>query len=542
MEVRERVIKIKEFVAKDGTVFSPINMKDEDVSSYETRSKESCEFHEEKIDDYYDFKNFEVDEKLLENWDPKNWEHFKWHLFRNYFKSRDDLSSCSHFYGVEKEHFKPIDSADKLIKLIKKVTYEKDEEDRRSNSHGYKTTALPWLDRDPRGFGGDDYYDFDTVGYLKTVVGSGIIKASRFSKNVFYNLSRKGDVAGMRYLIEQGLKPNASDVANIIGSDLYVRFKENPHFGREKDAKMYGTEEEILIDDNDDSFHFRYHMSDSKKEFVEFLLDNFKGDYYDVLIDLFLATGDRIDVYPDAWGISAVLQEGAKRNGVDNAFTRMDIISFLRLLIAWKKNRTTIEKIDDVYSIKCGRDNHVPIGEFEQEIIEKFFMKIYCNSRSEYDKRISTLSNMILEKTDINPRKVYFWILDHSWRLKETLEGNVAEEVKKLKEQLQSRADYFDYGGGNVENMKVDGKNIEVIWSTYECPREMSKENFYKSYPGTVVFDNRFEKSTIVDVKRRKINVDKPTVEKGEEIKITRTHTSYGEETPKVNYEYFFND
>ena len=142
----------------------------------------------------------------------------------------------------------------------------------------------------------------------------------------------------------------------------------------------------------------------------------------------------------------------------------------------------------------------------------------------------------MLERSSINPRKIYFWALRMSERRinddEDKLSGDIRKEVNKLRKELFAREDFMDCGGGTIKGNIISGQEV--------CGKTMHKEEFYDYYKGMIVFDSWFSIHKIVDAKRRKINVDKPMVEKGEEIRVDREYHYNDDE--KAEYNYFFND
>jgi len=76
-EISEKLELITKITTDDGREFII------DYKKYQEKLQQEAENYNQHYLDWYDFHNFEIDDKKLITWKPENWEHFKWYIVRN---------------------------------------------------------------------------------------------------------------------------------------------------------------------------------------------------------------------------------------------------------------------------------------------------------------------------------------------------------------------------------------------------------------------------------------------------------------------------
>jgi len=477
-------IELEKYIASDGKIFElnietfSENLKEKSLKyekdyqkfldfkktkpAHEKLEKFDQERMDERFYEEYDFYNFQIDSEKLKKYKAENWEHFKWSLFKNHLRVDNGNNYTRNRNLNIATEYNNINSGEDLLNFVESIF------ERRSNGRKYVFISTK-------------------IEKFHILHKSGLHKLYNNQNELINDIlsDKHTKLDDLKYAIETlKLEISPSDINKSMD---FSRYK---HIGSWLDSNNKikdGSGLKLMEDKTKNQkveYHDFYYLADTK-EIVDYLLDNFKGDYNKITPKV-LQSSEK----------TYYLIRYCDEKNIDLELKKENLHKLIHFIEFWFNRSYTLNILKDgtfSYSSFWSVKSDTFQGEIiSDKLLEKHFMKRRCGDYN--SERIPTLLKIFSKtKIDFN-KKAYFLMViqndNHTW----THEGN--EKFSDIREIFINSDHYIERSGcyGHVTN----GKSVR--YTSLKNTKKLTDEQLKEKYLNKIKYNDRFEKIRIFDI------------------------------------------
>lgn len=382
MKEETKNVEVVEYTCDDGKVFKL------DIESFLESLKKSAESHNKEYHTHFEYKNFVVDETLLEKYSSKNWKHFKFELVRKYIRNKQQNNNHYNRYGgfsggtpFSIDEINNIDTEKKLLDIIR-------------NS-----------------FDIDSKYDYSyqNLSLFKLLFGSGMFKITDCEWNLINMVnSNKLDLEATKYCIEVlGYDYDIDDILTITNKMIFKKnnFADTPISETTEIEytnplkRVSGSDEDIR---KSKTIKYEQVIDDSV---LKYLFENYKGDETE-LIKKILRSGNSLHY----------IYNFTKNNNFVKYLHTETFDNLYAFICFWDNKKCKYKSNDFLFTFYDGswimKEMFVKTG--KNTIKKSFFEKFFYDNKLVYDTDSRKIESIIRLFSDYGytDNETYFYLID----------------------------------------------------------------------------------------------------------------------------------